>query len=156
MRHPKIFLAISGALFILIVLGMVSFFTATNRVSLTAKEAAPAEESAFATGSAITTEPTGIQCNLANYSIRPVYYGARFSVEKWVEDRWEEVPAPEDLRFTLGILVVKPFSSTELFYPASLFTETTGGGAYRIVQDVWMGDSRTAKRHELYCEFTAG
>lgn len=154
MRHSKIFLAISGALFILIVLGTVSFFTATNWVSLTAKEMALSGVTAFTTESVTTAEPTGIKCKLTNYSIRPVYYGAYFSVEKWEGDRWEDVPAPEDLRFTLGILVVKPFSSTELFYPTGLFTGTTGGGAYRIVQEVWVGDSRTAKRHELYCDFT--
>jgi hypothetical protein len=154
MRIPKIFLPIAVVVSILIVLCVVSFFTATNWVFLTTKEAVLSRGTAITPGPAITANPTGVKCKLTNYSIRPVYYGARFSIEKWVEDRWEEVPAPEDLRFTLGISVVRPFSSVELFYPASLFTESSGDGVYRIVQNIWVGDSQNAKKYALFCKFT--
>jgi hypothetical protein len=154
MRFPKKFLPIAVAFLILIVLGIVSFFTATNWVFLTTNEPVLSQAIAPTPGSALATDPAGIKCKLTNYSIRPVYYGARFSVEKWVEDRWEEVPTPEGLRFTLGIAVVRPFSSVELFYPASLFSESSGDGLYRIMQDVWVGDSRNARKHALYCQFT--
>jgi hypothetical protein len=154
MRFSKKFLPIVLAVSILIVLGIVSFFTATNWVFLTAKEPVLSTGTATTPGSGITTDPAGIKCKLTNYAIRPVYYGARFSVEKWVEDRWEEMPAPEGLRFSLGISVVWPFSSVELFYPASLFTESSGDGLYRVVLNVWVGYPQNAKEHPLYCEFT--
>jgi hypothetical protein len=154
MRVPKIFLPIGLTAFILIVLCIVSFFTATNWVFLTTKEPEPSVGTTITPESAVTKNLAGIKCKLTNYSIRPVYYEARFSIEKWVEDRWEEVPTPEDLRFSLGIEIVRPFSSVELFYPTSLFTESSGDGEYRIVQNVWVGDSQNAKKHALYCKFT--
>jgi hypothetical protein len=154
MRFPKKFIPIALAASILMVLGIISFFTATNWVFLTAKEPVMSPGTAITPGSAIITDPAGIKCKLTNYAIRPVYYGARFSVEKWVEDRWEEMPAPEGLRFDLGISIVRAFSSIELFYPASLFTGSSGDGLYRIRQNVWAGDAKNAAEHPLYCEFT--
>lgn len=151
---PKKFLPVVVAVSILIIVSIVSFLTATNWVFLTTKEAVQFPGTTITPGSSMTTQPSGIQCKLTNYSIRPVYYGTRFSVEKWVEDRWEEVPAPENLRFNLGISVVMPFSSADEFYPTSLFTETSGSGVYRIVLNTWAGDSRQAKQHALYCKFT--
>lgn len=152
-RNPKIILPIAAAVSILIIVSIVSFFTATNWIFLTTKEVVQLPGTTIP-GSSMTTQPAGIKCKFTNYSIRPIYYGARFSVEKWVEDRWEEVPAAENLRFTLGISVVMPFTSEDEFYPTSLFTETSGSGGYRIVQDVWVGDSKNAKEHALYCKFT--
>jgi hypothetical protein len=154
MRFSKKFLPIVVVASILIVLGIISFFTATNWVFLTAKEPFMSTGTTMTPGSAIATDPAGIKCKLTNYAIRPVYYGVRFSVEKWVEDRWEEMPWPEGLHFSLGISVVWPFSPVELFYPASLFTASSGDGLYRIIQNIWVGDAKNATEHALYCEFT--
>ena len=97
--------------------------------------------------------PSGVECTLSNYSIRPVYYGHEFSVEKLDQSRWVPVPAPDNLRFELSIAVVQPLSSVKILYPTSLFTEPSGAGSYRIVQTVWTGTPATAKKHALYCEF---
>ena len=110
MKVHKTFLSIALVVILLIVSGCVSFFTATNWVFLTTKNPVQSPGTATPPASVMTMEPEGITCKLTNYSIRPVYYGALFSIEKWVEDRWEELPVPEDLRFHLGISVVKPFS----------------------------------------------
>jgi hypothetical protein len=154
MRVSKIYLIVALIAFILIVLGTVSFFTATHWACLTTQEAVQSPGITTLPESDVTTEWAGLQCKLANYSIRPVYYGAQFSVEKWVADRWEELPAPEGLRFELGINNLRPFSSVERFYPTGLFTANSGEGLYRIKQNIWVGEHQKANEQALYCQFT--
>ncbi len=154
MRIRRLFLLIGLTVAVLIVLGIISFFTATNWVSLTIKGPWQPQAATITPESAITTGLPGIKCKLTNYSVRPVDYGTDFSIEKWVEDRWEPVPVPEGFRFALGISVVMPFSSSELIYPTGWFTQSSGDGLYRIVQNVWVGDAKNANKHALYREFS--
>jgi hypothetical protein len=154
MRIRKIILPIALAVAVLIVLGIVYYFTTTNWVSLTIKGPWQPETTAVTQESAVTTGLPGLKCKLTNYSVRLVEYGDIFSIEKWVEDQWEPLPVPKGFIFPLGISRVKPFSSVELFYSTGWFTHNSGDGLYRIAQNVWAGDSHNAPGRPLYCQFT--
>lgn len=154
MRVSKILTPIALTAFIMIVLGIISFFTATNWVFLTIKGPWIPLETTVMPKETVCTELEGIICKLTNYSIRPVNYGTIFSIEKWLEDRWETVPVPKGFSFTLDIALIPPFSSIELYYPTGWFTQSSGDGLYRIKQNVWVGGSLNATEHPLYCKFT--
>ena len=146
-RSHRIVLPIAVFVSLLIMLAIASFFTATNWVFLKVNETVPFAEVT------VPADPDETKCEFSNYSIRPVYYGSRFSVEKWENDGWDALSWPEGLRYDLGISMIRPFSTVERKYPTSLFAENHGAGLYRIVQDVWVGDNQNAAR-QVYCEFT--
>lgn len=135
-------LAIALAFVIVVSLGIYLFSNAEKRASLTTKQAI------------IGPGTPTIECTLRNCSLRPIYYGHDFQVERWVDDRWETVKASQNFRYLLSIAMVWPLSSKSIPYPISLYADFSEDGLYRIVQTVWTGEAKNAIKYPLYCEFT--
>lgn len=89
--------------------------------------------------------------NGASYSIN---FGTPYKLEKFVNQKWEEIPFREGAIFTRSMKVLKPSEQIELtFGLAFLFDqELLQRGKYRMVKEVWKSGNNS-KKTMLFTEF---
>ena len=106
MKKRKLIIVIIAAIIFAAVAVFLFILDVPNRVHLVAKE--KSVSSSFASGLQF------VMFTMKNNSIRTIYYGAAFRLEKWDEDSgiwvfYDDKPN-ESLRIDLGLRYVYPFS----------------------------------------------
>ena len=92
-----------------------------------------------------------INCELVNPSFHSIKYGNTFYLEFLSTSGWKSInDGGNSINFELGAEVLKPFSSAEIEFYISAYSNMEQYGLYRIVFPVQIGKNAT----DLYFRFT--
>jgi len=101
-----------------------------------------------------------VVCRMVNPSVKYVYHGSEFHVERWNEATaaWEHYDeSKRDVNFTLPLYILGPFGRDTREYPVWLYSEDFAPGRYRVVKTVRCGGKSATydgEKMTLTCEFT--
>ena len=100
-----------------------------------------------------------VVCRMVNPSVKYIYHGSEFHVERWDETAavWEVYDeSSRDVNFTVPLYVLGPFGRDAREYPVWLYSEDFAPGRYRVVKTVRCGGEAATYNGEemtLTCEF---
>ena len=106
----------------------------------------------------VSNDAQAIEFTIKNNTLRMVYFGAFFQLEKWNADSgtWDiyDDKPDEPKLFDMWLGEALPLSPKEIYYSLWMYSDHFENGLYRIVQVVSYGKPYGSKDITLYGEFT--